>query len=165
MQNVECRRPKYRWEDNTKQDICQMKNKNWIACVQDRGKWKEVVEKAKTFNQEVQRLEEEEGVQVSSCSHCVYLRSEILGSLYGFYSIHRSVFSKMQGLYIYVYFYECCSLFYYCVHAVRDQTAQTTVAPFISHSINFKDFMYLYIHTFHHISYCNNFLLIIYKLM
>ena len=37
-----------------------MKIKNWIACVQDRGKWKEVVEKAKTFNQEVQRLEEEE---------------------------------------------------------------------------------------------------------
>jgi hypothetical protein len=24
-----------------------MKIKNWIACVQDRGKWKEVVEKAK----------------------------------------------------------------------------------------------------------------------
>jgi len=37
-------------EDNIKQDICQMKIKNWIACVQDRGKWKEVVEKAKTFN-------------------------------------------------------------------------------------------------------------------
>ena len=33
-----------------KQDICQMKIKHWIACVQDRGKWKEVVEKAKTFN-------------------------------------------------------------------------------------------------------------------
>jgi len=33
-------RPKYRWEDNIKQDICQMKIKNWIACVQDRGKWK-----------------------------------------------------------------------------------------------------------------------------
>jgi len=33
-----------------KQDICQIKFKNWIACVQDRGKWKEVVEKAKTFN-------------------------------------------------------------------------------------------------------------------
>ena len=30
-------RPKYRWEDNIKQDICQMKIKNWIACVQDRG--------------------------------------------------------------------------------------------------------------------------------
>jgi len=42
-------RPKYRWEDNIKQDICQM-IKNWIACVQDRGKWKEVVEKAKTFH-------------------------------------------------------------------------------------------------------------------
>ena len=37
-----------------------MKIQNWIACVQDRGKWKEVVEKAKTFNQEVQGLEEEE---------------------------------------------------------------------------------------------------------
>ena len=36
--------------DNIKQDICQMKIKNWIACVQDRGKWKEVVGKAKTFN-------------------------------------------------------------------------------------------------------------------
>jgi hypothetical protein len=28
-----------------------MKIKNWIACVQDQGKWKEVVETAKTFNQ------------------------------------------------------------------------------------------------------------------
>jgi hypothetical protein len=37
-------RPKYRWEGN----ITQIKN--WIACIQDRGKWKEVVEKAKTFN-------------------------------------------------------------------------------------------------------------------
>jgi hypothetical protein len=43
-------RPKYKSEDNIKQDICQLKIKNWIACVQDRGKWKEVVEKAKTFN-------------------------------------------------------------------------------------------------------------------
>jgi len=41
-------RPKYRWEDNIKQDICQVKI-NWIACVQDRRKWKEVIEKAKTF--------------------------------------------------------------------------------------------------------------------
>jgi FKBP-type peptidyl-prolyl cis-trans isomerase len=38
-------------EDNIKQDICQLKIQNWIACVQDRGKWKEVVDKAKTFNQ------------------------------------------------------------------------------------------------------------------
>jgi hypothetical protein len=42
-------RPKCRWEDNIKQDICQMKVKNWIICVQDRGRWKEVVGKAKTF--------------------------------------------------------------------------------------------------------------------
>ena len=34
-------RPKYRWEDKVKQDICQMKVKNWITCVQDRGKWKD----------------------------------------------------------------------------------------------------------------------------
>jgi hypothetical protein len=43
-------RPECRWEDNINQVICQMKNKNWIACVQGRGKWKEVAEKAKTFN-------------------------------------------------------------------------------------------------------------------
>jgi hypothetical protein len=43
------RRPQYRWEDNIKQHICQLKIKNWISCAQDRGKWKEVVEKAKTF--------------------------------------------------------------------------------------------------------------------
>jgi hypothetical protein len=42
-------KPKYRWGDNIKQDIWQM-IKNWIACLQDRGKWKDVVEKAKTFN-------------------------------------------------------------------------------------------------------------------
>jgi hypothetical protein len=43
-------RPKYKWEVYIKQDICQMKIKNWIACIQDRGKWKEVVGKAKTLN-------------------------------------------------------------------------------------------------------------------
>jgi hypothetical protein len=43
-------RPKYRWEDNIKQNICQMKIKNWIACVQDRGNWKDIVGKVKTFN-------------------------------------------------------------------------------------------------------------------
>jgi len=44
-------RPQYRWEDNTKQNICQMKIGNWTACVQDREKWKkEVTEKAKTFS-------------------------------------------------------------------------------------------------------------------
>jgi len=43
-------RPKYRWEDNVKQDICHMKVKNWITCVQDQEKWKDVVEKVITFN-------------------------------------------------------------------------------------------------------------------
>jgi hypothetical protein len=44
-------RPKYRWEDNIKQDICEMKIRNWTGCVQDREKWKEeVVEKARTFS-------------------------------------------------------------------------------------------------------------------
>jgi hypothetical protein len=42
-------RPKYRLEDNIKKDIFQMRVKNWIVHVHDRGKWKEVVEKAKTF--------------------------------------------------------------------------------------------------------------------
>jgi hypothetical protein len=33
-------RPKYRWEDNIKQDICQIKIKNWIACdqIEENGK-------------------------------------------------------------------------------------------------------------------------------
>jgi hypothetical protein len=43
-------RRKDRWKYNVKQDICQMKVKNWIACVQDRGKWEDVVEKAITLN-------------------------------------------------------------------------------------------------------------------
>ena len=44
-------RLKYKWEDNIKQDVYQMKIKNWTACVQDREKWKkEVVEKAKTLS-------------------------------------------------------------------------------------------------------------------
>jgi hypothetical protein len=31
------------------QDICKMKINNWTVCVQNRGKWRDVVEKAKTF--------------------------------------------------------------------------------------------------------------------
>jgi len=42
-------RHKYRWEDII-QDLGQMKIKNWLTCVQDRAKWKDVVEKAKTSN-------------------------------------------------------------------------------------------------------------------
>jgi hypothetical protein len=42
-------RPKSRWDDNVKQDICKMKIKNWTFCLQDRGKWRDVVE-PKTLN-------------------------------------------------------------------------------------------------------------------
>jgi len=35
-------RPKYRWEDII-QDLGQMKIKNWLTCIQDRAKWKDVV--------------------------------------------------------------------------------------------------------------------------
>jgi hypothetical protein len=43
-------RPKYGWEDSIIQDLGQMEIKNWLTCVQDRAKWKDVVEKAKTSN-------------------------------------------------------------------------------------------------------------------
>jgi hypothetical protein len=43
-------RPNNRWEDNIIQDLSHMKIKNWITCVQDRLKWREIVEKAKTSN-------------------------------------------------------------------------------------------------------------------
>jgi hypothetical protein len=42
-------RPRQRWEDNIIQDFSQMNIKNWAACVQDRVKWKNVVEKVKTL--------------------------------------------------------------------------------------------------------------------
>ena len=43
-------RPKYRREDIIIQGLGQMDIKNWLTCVQDRAKWKDVVEKAKTSN-------------------------------------------------------------------------------------------------------------------
>ena len=43
-------RPKYGWEDNIIQDLGQMKIEIWLTCVQDREKWKDVVEKVKTSN-------------------------------------------------------------------------------------------------------------------
>jgi hypothetical protein len=55
-------RPKYRWEDNIHQDICQLKIQNWIACVQDREKWKKVVEKAKISTKGSSAPEEKEYV-------------------------------------------------------------------------------------------------------
>jgi len=43
------RRPKIRWEDDFKKDIQRLKLSNWKTLVQDRKRWKEVVEKAKTL--------------------------------------------------------------------------------------------------------------------
>jgi hypothetical protein len=40
-------RLKYRWEDNIKQNICQMKIKNWIDCVQNRGSGKRSLRRSK----------------------------------------------------------------------------------------------------------------------
>ena len=37
-----------------------MKIKHWLTCVQDRAKWKDVVEKAKTSNKRGSALEKEE---------------------------------------------------------------------------------------------------------
>jgi len=42
--------PKKRWEDDVKKDIQRLKLPNWKTLVQDRRRWKEVVEKAKTLH-------------------------------------------------------------------------------------------------------------------
>ena len=45
-------RPKTGWENGIKEDLRIMKINNWPPiCIQDWVKWKEVVEKAKTFKQ------------------------------------------------------------------------------------------------------------------
>jgi hypothetical protein len=44
-------KPKIRWENDIKEDIRIMKINNWTECIQDRVKWKEVVEKAETFKE------------------------------------------------------------------------------------------------------------------
>ena len=44
-------RPKIRWEDDVKKDIQRLKEPNWKNFVQDRRRWKEVVEKAKTLHE------------------------------------------------------------------------------------------------------------------
>jgi hypothetical protein len=53
-------RPKLRWENNIKNDLKEMKLNSWRICVQDRNKWKTIVEKAETFNIVVAPDEEEE---------------------------------------------------------------------------------------------------------
>jgi hypothetical protein len=43
-------RPKPRWEDDVKKSVQKLKLSNWKTLVQDRRRWKELVEKAKTLN-------------------------------------------------------------------------------------------------------------------
>jgi len=44
------RRPKTRWEDDVRKYIQTLKVPNWKTLVQDRRRWKELVEKAKTLH-------------------------------------------------------------------------------------------------------------------
>jgi len=42
-------RPKSRWDDDVRNDLKKMKLVKWAEQVQDRSKWKDIVEKAKTL--------------------------------------------------------------------------------------------------------------------
>ena len=44
-------RPKSRWEDDVRNDLKKMKLVKWAEQVQDRSKWKAIVEKAKTLSE------------------------------------------------------------------------------------------------------------------
>jgi len=44
-------RPKFRWKDDVRNDLKKMKLMKWAEQVQDRHKWKDIVEKAKTLPQ------------------------------------------------------------------------------------------------------------------
>jgi hypothetical protein len=46
-------RPKIRWEDDVKKDIQKLKVPNWKTLVQDRRRWKELVERDKTLRKEL----------------------------------------------------------------------------------------------------------------
>ena len=44
-------RPKSRWEDDVRNDLKKMKLMKWAEQVQDRLKWKDIVERAKTLSE------------------------------------------------------------------------------------------------------------------
>jgi hypothetical protein len=46
-------RPKIRWEDGVRKDIQKLKVPKWKILVQDRRRWKELVERAKTVHKEL----------------------------------------------------------------------------------------------------------------
>ena len=43
--------PKSRWEDDVRNDLKKMKLMKWAEQVQDRLKWKDIIEKAKTLSE------------------------------------------------------------------------------------------------------------------
>jgi hypothetical protein len=45
--------PEIRWDDDVKKDIQKLKVLNWKTLVQDKRRWKEMVEKAKTLQKEL----------------------------------------------------------------------------------------------------------------
>jgi hypothetical protein len=47
------RRPKTRWVDDVRKDIQKLKVPNWKTLAQDRRRWKELIEKAKTLHKEL----------------------------------------------------------------------------------------------------------------
>jgi hypothetical protein len=49
--NKNTRKTKTRWGNDVRNDLKTMGIHNWRNCIKDRCKWKEVVEKAKTFNE------------------------------------------------------------------------------------------------------------------
>jgi hypothetical protein len=44
-------RPKSRWDDDVRNDLKKMKRTKWAEQVQDRPKWKDIVEKAKILSE------------------------------------------------------------------------------------------------------------------
>ena len=46
-------RPKTRWEDDVRKDIKKSKLPDWKILLQDRRRWKELVEMAKTLHKEL----------------------------------------------------------------------------------------------------------------
>jgi hypothetical protein len=49
MSRMPIGRPKTRWVDDVRKDIQKLKVPNWKTLAQDRERWRELVEKAKTL--------------------------------------------------------------------------------------------------------------------
>jgi hypothetical protein len=61
-------RLKRRWEDDVRKDIQKLKVSNWKTLVQDRRRWKGLVEKAKTLPKELYSHNKKICATVKSCT-------------------------------------------------------------------------------------------------